>query len=205
MFFERQLLSLALIEKELYQLYVNLSEKVEDLTAKTLFSYIATDSLKHSNILVAIIEGVGGSNAQEHDCDENIFYNKELVTALSKDLAKSERVNHEEVIALIDTLVGFENLMFTEYSKAFNLEYTGFSKHGLDKKSEADLNIFNLIVDDEERHQKILLAITQLCDRNLSFKSNAPIVKYQNPDSWYVPPRKWKPWMFGFCLVDAAC
>jgi rubrerythrin len=82
MVFERQTLSLALIEKELYQLYTNLSEKVEDLAAKALFSYIATDSLKHSNILVTIIDEVNGSKAREQHCDENIVYTKQLIKAL---------------------------------------------------------------------------------------------------------------------------
>jgi len=189
MVLERQILSLALIEKELYQLYTNLSEKVEDLAAKTLFSYIATDSLKHSNILVTIIDEVNGSKAREQDCDENIIYTKELIKTLSNDVAKSEIISLEELISLIDTLVGFENLLVNEYKKAFHLEYTGFAEHELDKDQEIDLNIFTLIVGDEERHQRILLAITTLCDRKLSFKRDAPIVKYQNPDSWYVPPR----------------
>jgi len=189
MVLERQILSLALIEKELYQLYTNLSEKVEDLAAKTLFSYIATDSLKHSNILVTIIDEVNGSKAREQDCDENIIYTKELIKTLSNDVAKSERINLEELISLIDTLVGFENLLVNEYKKAFHLENTGFAEHEPDKDQKIDLNIFTLIVGDEERHQRILLAITTLCDRKLSFKHDAPIVKYQNPDSWYVPPR----------------
>ena len=190
--FERQTFSLILIEKELHQLYTQLSEKVENIAAQAMFSYIAADSLKHSTILVKIIEEVDGSKAREQDCDEKIIYNKELITALSKQVAKSEKINREELISLIDTLAGFENLLFTEYTKAFHLEYTKFSKQGLDENQETELNIFNLIVGDEERHQKILSSITQLCDRKLSFKSDAPIVKYQNPDSWYVPPRKWR-------------
>jgi hypothetical protein len=189
MVFERQTLSLALIEKELYQLYTNLSEKVEDLAAKALFSYIATDSLKHSNILVTIIDEVNGSKAREQHCDENIVYTKQLIKALSKDVAKSETISLDELISLIDMLVGFENLLVNEYKKAFHLEYTGFTECELDKNQEIDFNIFTLIVGDEERHQRILLAITTLCDRKLSFKQDAPIVKYQNPDSWYVPPR----------------
>jgi rubrerythrin len=189
-FFERQVLSLALLEKELYQLYSSLSEKVEDISAKMLFSYIASDSLKHSTILVAIIEEVNGSKAREQDCDENIMYNRKVIKTLSNDLAKSERVSRDELISLIDTLVGFETLLFTEYKKAFHLEYSGFAEYGRDKGHEADLNIFNLIVDDEERHQRILLAITDLCDKKLSFRNDAPVVKYQSPDSWYVPPRR---------------
>jgi rubrerythrin len=189
MVIERQILSLALIDRELYQLYTNLSEKVENVAVKTLFSYIATDSLKHSNILVTIIDEVNGSKAREQHCDENIIYTKELIKTLSKDVAKSEIISPEELFSLIDTLVGFENLLVNEYKKAFHLEYTGFAEHELDKKHEKDLNIFTLIAGDEERHQRILLAIITLCDRKLSFKRDAPIVKYQNPDSWYVPPR----------------
>ena len=191
--FERQVLSLALVEKELYQLYTNLSERVEDLSAKTLFSYIATDSLKHSTILAAIIDEVDGTKAQELDCEMNILYTKDLIKTLSKDIAKNERISREELISLIDTLAGFENLLFNEYKKAFRLEYRGFSKHEPDKNDEADLNILTLIVGDEERHQRILSAIITLCDKKLSFKHDAPIVKYHNPDSWYVPPRKQKP------------
>ena len=189
MIFERQTLSLALIEKELYQLYSNLSEKVEDLAARALFSYIATDSLKHSNILVTITDEVNGSQAREQHCEENIIYTKKLIKALSKDVAKSETISLAELIPLLDMLAGFENLLLNEYKKAFHLEYTGFTEFEPDKNQETDLNIFTLIVGDEERHRRILSTVTALCDRKLSFKQNAPIVKYQNPDSWYLPPR----------------
>jgi rubrerythrin len=187
--FERQTLSLALIEKELYQLYTSLSEKVEDVAARTLFAYISTDSLKHSTILVKIIEEVDGSKARENDCSENIIHTKELIKALTKNVAKSEKVDRKELITLLDTLADFENLLFSEYKKVFHLEYVRLSENEQKQKNEKDLNIFSLIVEDEERHQKILSAIARLCDRNLSFNKNNPIVKYNNPDSWYIPPR----------------
>ncbi|MCW4034882.1 MAG: hypothetical protein NWF03_05915, partial [Candidatus Bathyarchaeota archaeon] len=66
---------------------------------------------------------------------------------------------------------------------------TKFGEYESQKDEEPELNIFNLIVGDEERHQRILMALTKLCDRKLSFKQDAPVVKYQSPDSWYVPPR----------------
>jgi len=187
--FERQTLSLALIEKELYQLYTILSEKVEDIAARTMFSYIATDSLKHSTILVQIIEEVNGSKAREQDCGENILHTKELIKALTKNVAKSEKVDQKELVTLIDTLADFENLLFSEYKKAFHIEHAVFTENEQNKTDETDMNIFNLIVGDEERHLRILSSITRLCDRNLSFNKNAPIVKYKNPDSWYSPPR----------------
>ena len=188
MVFERRILSLALIEKELYQLYTNLSEKVEDVAAKTLFAYIATDSLKHSTILVKIVEEVGGSKAREQDCDENIRYNRELIATLSKDVSNSKKIDREELISLVGTLVGFESLLLNEYSKAFRLETTRFSKDEKNKNHEPELNIFSLIVGDEDQHQRILRSIVSLCDKKLNFKNDAPIVKYQNPDAWYIPP-----------------
>ena len=188
-FIERQILSLGLMERELYQLYSNLSEKVEDLAAKALFAYIATDSLKHSTILVTIIEEAGGSKVREQDCDDNIRYNIELITTLSKDVSKRQRIDREELMSLIDALAGFESLLYNEYSKAFHLETTQFTKDEINKSQESDLDIFSLIVNDEDLHKKILLSIVNSCDKTLDFKNNTPIVKYQNPDSWYVPPR----------------
>ena len=187
--FERRVLSLALLEKELFQLYTDLAEKVEDVSAKTLLAYIATDSLKHSTILVAIMDSVNGSKVKEDDCDANITYNKELIKSLTRDVSKSKGVSHDELISLIDTLSGFENMLLKEYKRAFHLEYIPDTDNEFGKDEEQDMNIFSLIVDDEERHQKILFKLTKLCDSKASFKNNAPVVKYQRPDSWYVPPR----------------
>ena len=181
---ERQILSLGLIERELYKLYSSLSEKVEDLAAKSLFAYIATDSLKHSTILVTIIEESGGSRVREQDCDENIRYNIELITTLSTDVSKKQIIDREELISLIDTLAGFESLLYDEYSKAFRLETTQFRKDEGNKSHESDLDIFSLIINDEDLHKRILMSIVSLCDKKLDFKNNAPIFKYQNPDRW---------------------
>ena len=189
MFFERQTLSLALIEKQLHQLYANLSEKVEDMAAQIMLSYIATDSLKHSTILVKILEEVDGFKAREKDCTENIRYAKKVIKTLVKKVAKRKKIDRNEFITLIDTLINFETLLYNEYKKAFHLEYTCFSEHQLDKEPEAGVNIFDLIVNDEDRHQKILLSLVRFCDRKLAFTKNSPAVRYKNPDSWYVPPR----------------
>ena len=186
-FIERQLVSLGLMERELYQLYTNLAEKVEDLTAKTLLIYIATDSFKHSTVFVTIIEEAGGSNLKEQDCDENIRYHINLITTLAEDVSKTKTIDNNDLLPLIDTLAGFENLLCEEYSKAFNIDLN--KNETYDEDSEYTLNIFNLIIKDEDLHKRILLSMTGLCDKKLDFKDNAPIVKYQRPDSWYVPPR----------------
>lgn len=186
--FERQTLSLTLIEKELYQIYSKLAEKVEDISTKTLLSYIASDSLKHSKILTEIIDAVDGSKVRKKDCDTRTLYNKKLIKALSKDILKRKTVNQHELISLIDTLCGFEVLLFNEYKRAFHLIYSPFTNWDSQKNDETELSIFKLIVNDEELHKKILLSLTKLRDNRLTFKDDAPIIKYQSPDSWHVLP-----------------
>ena len=119
----------------------------------------------------------------------------ELVNAYRHQVAEQVRhirtktIEKTELLSLIDTLASFENLLFDEYSKAFHLETNQFMNGNKTENSEPDLNIFRLIVNDEELHKRILLSIVNLCDKKLSFKDNTPFIKYQRPDSWYVPPR----------------
>jgi rubrerythrin len=189
-FVERQMVSLGLMEKELYQLYTNLSSKVEDLPAKTLFAYIASDSLKHSTVLVKILEEAGGSKLKEQDCDENIRYHIDLVKSLSSDISRTKTVGREELLSILDTLANFETLLFDEYAKAFRVDTTELTEENEDPdKNEQELSVFSLIVKDEDLHKQILLSLVNMCDKKLDFKDNTPIVKYQRPDSWYVPPR----------------
>lgn len=188
-FVERQMVSLGLMERELYQLYTNLSSKVEELPAKTLFAYIASDSLKHSSVLVKIIEEAGGSKLKEHDCDETIRYNIDLIKTLSTDISRTKNVGREELLSIIDTLAGFETLLFDEYAKAFRVDTTQLIENKDPDKNENELSVFSLIVKDENLHKQILLSLVNMCDKKLDFKDNTPVVKYQRPDSWYVPPR----------------
>ena len=189
-FVERQMVSLGLMERELFELYTKLSERVEDLSAKTLFAYIASDGLKHSTVLVKIIEEAGGSKLKEQDCDENIRYNIDLIKALSADISRTKNVGREELLSIIDTLADFETLLFDEYAKAFHVDTKILTEEDEDPdKNETDLSIFSLIVKDEHLHKQILLSLVNVCDKKLDFKDNTPVVKYQRPDSWYVPPR----------------
>ena len=185
-FFESQTLSLLQLEKELYRLYSRLSKKVDDLAAKTLFSYLANDSLKHSRILGIMINEVNLSKVREQDCEQNMLYTKRLLRSHTDDLKKRGSISLDELEPMMDAFLGIENLLFTEYKKAFHLQYTRLAGQ---EKNDADINIFNLIVDDEDRHQKILSAILALKENKMSYKQNSPVVKYQNPDSWYTVPR----------------
>jgi len=185
-FFESQTLSLLQLEKELYRLYSRLSKKVDDLAAKTLFSYLANDSLKHSRILGIMINEVNLSKVREQDCEQNMLYTKRLLRSHTDDLKKRGSISLDELEPMMDAFLGIENLLFTEYKKAFHLQYTRLAGQ---EKNDADINIFNLIVDDEDRHQKILSAILALKENKMSYKQNSPVVKYQNPDSWYTAPR----------------
>jgi len=140
--------------------------------------------------LVKILEEAGGSKLKEQDCDENIRYHIDLVKSLSSDISRTKTVGREELLSIIDTLANFETLLFDEYAKAFRVDTTELTKENEDPdKNEQELSVFSLIVKDEDLHKQILLSLVNMCDKKLDFKDNTPIVKYQRPDSWYVPPR----------------
>lgn len=181
---KRKIPGFIILEQELHELYKNLSEKVEDVAIKALFTYIATDSLKHSTILTRIEEEFGGSKVKGKDLDINIQYNKNLVATLSKDVSKNRKIDDEELIALSDTLIGFEGLLQDEYSKAFRVGESRFPTHWRDSENQQEMDILSLIVADEERHQEILLWIVSSSDKKLYFKSDKPVPLYQNPDAW---------------------
>jgi hypothetical protein len=181
---ERKIPGFILLEQELHKLYSNLSEKVEDVAIKALFTYIAADSLKHSIILTRIVKEFGGSKVKEKDFDINIKYSKNLIATLSKDISKSRKINSDELTSLSDTLIGFESLLVDEYSKAFRVRESKSSTHWRNAKNQQEMDILSLIVDDEERHQEILLWIVSSGNKTLNFKNDLPIPLYQNPDAW---------------------
>jgi len=184
---ERKIPSLVLLEQELHRLYSNLSEKVDDVAIKTLFTYIAADSLKHSTILTRIVKEFGGSKAKEKNFEISIKYNKKLIASLSKDISKSRKIDEEELTMLSDTLIGFESFLLDEYSKAFRIRESRFPTYWRNSKNQQEMDILSLIVGDEERHQEILIWIVSSGDKKLNFKNTAPISIYQNPDAWNVP------------------
>lgn len=181
---ERKIPGFILLEQELHKLYNNLSEKVEDVAIKALFTYVAADSLKHSLILTRIVKEFGGSKAKEKDFDMNIKYSKNIIDTLLKNVSKSRKIDNEELLALGDTLIGFESLLLDEYSKAFRVRESRFPNHWRNSKNQQEMDILSLIVGDEERHQEILLWIMSSEDKKLNFKSDVPIPLYQNPDAW---------------------
>ena len=183
---ERKIPGFILLEQELHKLYTNLSEKVDDVAIETLFTFIAADSLKHSIILTRIVKEFGDSKTKEKDFDMNIKYNKQLIATLSKGISKKTQIDYEGLISLIDTLIGFVNYLLDEYSKAFQVKESRIPTYSKNSNNQPKMDILSLIVGDEERHQEILLWIVSSCDKNLDFKNNTPIVKYQNPDAWYI-------------------
>ena len=98
-------------------------------------------------------------------------------------LARSP-LDDEELTALSDTLIGFESYLYNEYSKAFRVREPRIATHWRNSRTQQEMDILSLIVNDEEKHQEIILWIVNSGDKSLHFKNDAPIPLYQNPDAW---------------------
>ena len=115
---ERNISCLVLLERQLCQLYQTLLKKTEDLTARSLLHYIASDSLKHSVILEGILKETGWK-VGESDCDANIRYAITQAEALSKDVSKIPKIDNVRLASLTDGLADFESLLLERYSNTF--------------------------------------------------------------------------------------
>ena len=186
---ERNISCLVLLERQLCQLYKILLKKTEDLTARSLLHYIASDSLKHSVILEGILKEITGWQVNESNCDANIRFAQTQVSALSKDISKLKKIDNRRLASLAEGLADFESLLLEKYSTTFQLSIPHSQTGEAHPTRRMGKNIFELIVSDEERHQDALATIKRLPDK-FGLQINDPFVRYQTPDAWYSPPTR---------------
>ena len=183
---------LYLLESEVFGLYKSLSQKVDDPLVKSLFTYIAYDSLKHSIILKGISGNIGESEPKFVECKKKLATIWEDITSLSKQIANRERLDDQIISLTINNLVNFESSFSEEYLIIVQLKTYQFMAEEIYKLYDVNLenmkDVFELIIKDEENHKEILFTIKDLLSpKEEIVETHTPKVKYQRPDAWYTP------------------
>jgi rubrerythrin len=176
------------LEERVFSLYRSLSDKVQNPLVKSLFLYIAYDSLKHSLIMRGIAETVSNTKPKPGDCEKKLKQIWEKVIAFSEEISKREKVSDQELPAIARELAGFEDSLSEEYSVLVQLKTHEYMTKEVTQLYKVDLaslkNIFELIIKDKENHREILTSIEELFTSEESPKDNTPVVRYQHPDAW---------------------
>ena len=177
----------SILENQTSLLYGALCDKVDTPLVKTLLKEIELDSQKHSMMLNGVSNSFGQPKGKIKECQRNIPMLK-TITNFIKDLEKIKRVSSEDLWKLSEILVTLESQMGEEYYMLIQMQTLERMTAFINKKYSVDLTkikkIFLKIITDEERHIEILETINQLTAENKQV-SNAPFVKFQNPNAWF--------------------
>jgi rubrerythrin len=176
----------SIIESQTSMLYSALIAKVEIPLMKTLLKEIEADSMKHSQLLKGVSESIKqpkGTHKQCSKIDQTLL----TISKLLKEVDKIDRFTSEDLLKLSEILITLESELSEEYYILIQMKTLERMTEIINEEYSIDLtkvkSIFLKIIKDEERHIEILETIRQLTTKKEE-KSNAPFVKYQNPDAW---------------------
>jgi rubrerythrin len=176
------------LEERVFSLYRNLSDRVQNQVVKSLFLYIAYDSLKHSQIMRAIAETVSKARPKNGDCEKKLKPVWEKIVTFSQEVSKRLKVSDQELSSMTRELAGFENSLSEGYSVLVQLKTLQYMTKEVAQFYNVDLSslrsIFELIIKDVENHREILASIEELFTPEESARDNTPIVRYQHPNAW---------------------
>ena len=154
---------LSVLEEKVAYAYKSLAERVEDPLLSSLLLYNSTDGMKHFIILKAIDEELVrnlGVKAEVKDCENTLgeIWRK-LIMLAEEETAKKEKVGNSELVSLANKMIAFESFFGEEYLTNLHLKIVSLMADEL-KVDLGDLKgILDWIVEDEERHEKIIAII----------------------------------------------
>jgi rubrerythrin len=158
----------SVVEEKVADAYKSLAERVEDPMVKSLLLYVSTDSLKHSIILKAMGNGlIENLKLKAEDC-ENVLGEtwRKLTMLAEEEVLKEEKVGSAELSSLVDKMAELESFVGEEYLTTLHLKIVSLMAEEL-KVNLGDLKgLLEWIVEDEERHEKILTMLRNMVSKD---------------------------------------
>jgi len=163
----------SVLEEKVAYAYRSLAERVEDSLVESLLLYVSTDSLKHSTILKAIGKELSRNLEVEIEDCEKILGNiwGKLVMLAEKETLKEEKVESGELASLADKMAEFESFVGEEYLTTLHLKVISLIADMLKVDLGELKDILEWIVEDEERHEKIVTMIRNIVSKRKDGKS----------------------------------
>ena len=183
------MICLSILESQTSLLYKNISDKIEAPLIKTLLKEIEMDSQKHSMLLKGVSESIAKPKGNQKGCSKS-SETLQTTERLLKEVAGIKRISSEDLIQLSETLETLESAMSEEYYMLVQMKTLQMMMKEINQIYNIDLynvkDIFMSIINDEDHHREILETIKQMIAKQEQ-ASNAPFVKFQNPDAWSQP------------------
>lgn len=189
----------SLLELRTYEMYYEISGKIEHPLVRTLLVSIAQDSLKHSSLFDVTSKDFVTIPPNEKLCKKQSGIIWRYIDEVTEFVKNKKTLDSEDLLDLIKKLSSVEYYMGEEYSileKVKTLKYMSkeISKiYGFDMEdiSKANNAVYSSIINDETKHRETLIEIVKLLTKEIESKNIHPKFKYQTPDAWvFQPPNK---------------
>ena len=181
------LFCLSELEEKTFQLYNDLSQKVEIPFAKSAFLTIAQESLKHSSMLKQASKGFADVKFGEKDCKKGLGETWNHITKLAKSLKKQKSFELEDLLKLCEKLSLVEYSLIEEYSVTVKLKTLQYMSQEISYAYDVDLDgikrVLEAIIYDEESHQRILSELTENLAKNRDKEYRLSLMKFPLPSS----------------------
>ena len=177
------------IEIEAFRLYENLSKKINNPESSFILGF-AYDSLKCSKIIEGLLQTFDLPETKNVNYKKNLSALWEEVSAFSKTISKINNIDYQSFCEILNELISLEDLLSEGYTNFLQSSAPKIVAEELSKLVIADLRhlkkVFEIFVEDKEKHRGTIIEIIYAFEAKEAdrLKHLAPIVKYQNPDTW---------------------
>ncbi len=145
----------SLLERKVAKAYEHIAKLIDDENISSLFIFIAYDSLKHAEYFKKINESLMISKEINfEECEEILGECWRSAINSAEKILKKDKIDIKEIISLIDELKQLESFAGEEYLMILYIKYAELLLDNI--ISIPTKTIFEWIIEDEKRHEKIL-------------------------------------------------
>lgn len=176
------------LELEAFNLYETFSKKINQPENCFILGF-AYDSLKCAKIIQGILDYIEVPETEKTNPKKNFAELTSSVSAFTIKVSKINSIDNEVASEILKELVTLEDQLteaYTDYmqSSAIRVMAEEFSK--LQVNLDKFKKLFETFVGEKQKHKETIIEIACYFDtrENERLRHAAPVVKYQNPDSW---------------------
>jgi hypothetical protein len=176
--------NLSLLEEESFQLYNNISKKVDIPMIRALFEEISLDSKKHYQLLKGIIDSMPKIDLKIKDSQKKLNKAQNVMENFSSYFVDMAEINENNLPKLIEKLTLLESQMGEEYVILVQAKSIVFFASEISREynfnSENIKRIFEKIISDEEHHREILETIKEIVNqKDKELLINDPLLHFR--------------------------
>ncbi len=179
------------LEEQMFSLYNNLVNKMRSPELSNIVVGLAYDCLKHAKIIEELLKPIPKIAVDLNECEGmQIKAWNEIRNCLS-GLSEVNYIRQDILPDFLKSLTNVEDTMADIYASFLKSkladDFTCVVSCVIPATKENLTFIMNSMIEDNLKHRAMLIEAVYFFNKNrCKNEANAPVVRYQNPDSWII-------------------